>query len=246
MAAATWARVLPQSRAAVAHSIPIIRKIITTDHFRTSGLTTAEIFSLALKEPAPINFEKYEVPAETDIRYIKSGRTKSPPPSPPHPAHPVRSIQFLKKQILPVLQGSREIRMTTGKRLLTVTDTKTAPAPTKYKGKDRETSAPSPVSHTVHLWMPGQKQGVKKIVSDSSIPAFASENWDHLNKRRRHARDEKFKHDVALIVRARKDENQEKKRLAWQERVQRLERRKGKNQQRYQRWQQQKAAEGQT
>jgi len=204
-------------------------------------LTTAEIFNLAVKEPAPVNFEKYEVPTETDVRYTKHGRLKSPPPSPPYPEHPVRSIQFLKKQILPVLQGSQEIRMATGKRLLTV-ETKNSQAATKSKGKDRAASAlssTSTVSHTVHLWMPGQKQGVKKVPPPN--PVFASENWDHLNRRRRQARDEKVKHDVALMTQVQKARNQEKKRLAWQERVQRLEHRKGKNQERYRKWQEQKA-----
>lgn len=96
-----WPRVLAHNKTAVVQSLGLIRKIIDTEQFRTSGLTTAEIFKLALKEPPPGNFEKYKIPSETEIHFTNSGKRKILPPNPSHPEHPVRSIRCVSSVNFP-------------------------------------------------------------------------------------------------------------------------------------------------
>ncbi|KAE9408529.1 hypothetical protein BT96DRAFT_913705 [Gymnopus androsaceus JB14] len=209
----------------------MIRKIIATaDQFRTSGLTTAEMFKLALKQPPPENFQKFPVPSGTEILYTNSGKRKTLPPSPPHPEHPVRSIRFLKTHVLPVLEGQKEIRLAQGKRFTVVPEAKVEAKTKKGKGKGKgnaasasASSAPQqPISHNVMVWMPTQKPRIEKQILPSP-PATLSgaavgvgEDWGHLNRRRKGARDEKVKRDFALMVRVKSAENQERKRLAWE------------------------------
>ncbi|KAJ4468297.1 hypothetical protein J3R30DRAFT_3560747 [Lentinula aciculospora] len=235
---------LPQSPRStiVSQSLSIIRKLIATEEFRVGGLTTAEMYRLALKEVPPPNFEKYQVRdnGDTEIQYTKSGQRKTPPPNPPHMEHPIRSMRFLKTQLLPILEGLKEIRMTTGKRFHAIPEAKpdlgkTKTKATKGKGKGNgktgvdghsilSSSSPvAPVSHTVHLWMPTQKPKVvrDKITSPKTTQAFGAEvglgaDWDHLNKRRQSARDEKIKHDLLIVSQVRKAEKQERKRLVWE------------------------------
>jgi len=227
---AVWPRVLAHNKTAVVQSLGLIRKIIDTEQFRTSGLTTAEMFKLALKEPPPGNFEKYEIPSETEIHFTNSGQRKILPPNPPNPEHPVRSIRFLKTQVLPVLEGLKEVRMATGKRFTVIPAKVEANAKAKQaaKGKGKSNAAaattsaapPTTISHNVMLWMPTQKPRVPKTKSHSppivlsGAAVGAGEDWGHLNKRRNRARNGKVKREIQLIKEVKKAENEERRRLA--------------------------------
>ncbi|KAJ4000581.1 hypothetical protein F5050DRAFT_1803924 [Lentinula boryana] len=222
----------------ISHALSIVRPLLATEQFRKAGLTTAEMYRLALKEAPPPNFEKYAVHEnrDTDIRYTKSGQRKNPPPSPPHMEHPIRSMRFLKSQILPMLEGLKEIRMTTGTRSHAAPEVKvnfgSAKTKTKAKGKGNGYSKPdvassstasTTISHTVHLWMPTQKAKVTKTIENKPTPSdvFGTEvgrgaDWDHLNRHRQRTRDEKVKHDVDVMAQVRKAEKQEKKKLLWE------------------------------
>ncbi|KAJ3820318.1 hypothetical protein F5880DRAFT_977795 [Lentinula raphanica] len=224
----------------ISQSLSIIRKLLATEQFKQAGLTTAEMYRLALKEAPPPNFEKYvHEHRDTEIRYTKSGQRKTPPPSPPHMDHPIRSMRFLKSQILPILEGLKEIRMTTGTRLHAAPEAKVDFGNTKTKTKAKGngngngklgvagsstpsvSSPPATISHTVHLWMPTQRAKVtpKDKVGHSEVlgaEVGRGVDWDHLNRRRQRARDEKIKHDVDVMVQVRKQEKQEKKRKLWE------------------------------
>ncbi|KAJ3984416.1 hypothetical protein F5890DRAFT_41891 [Lentinula detonsa] len=226
----------------ISHGLSIVRTLLATEQFQKAGLTTTEMYRLALKEAPPPNFERYQVHenSDTEIRYTKSGQRKTPPPNPPHMEHPIRSMRFLKSQILPILEGLKEIRMTTGTRFHAAPEVKvnfgSAKTKTKTKAKGNgnskpdvassstaSPSSPTTISHTVHLWMPTQKAKVTKTIDNKPTPSnvFGTEvgrgaDWDHLNRRRQRTRDEKVKHDVDIMAQVRKAEKQEKKKVLWE------------------------------
>lgn len=79
----------------ISQGMSVIRKVLATEQFRVSGLTTAEMYKLALKEAPPSNYEGHilEDRVVTKIPNTKSGRKKIPPPEPPHLEHPIRSMR---------------------------------------------------------------------------------------------------------------------------------------------------------
>ncbi|KAH7875112.1 uncharacterized protein C8R40DRAFT_1237307 [Lentinula edodes] len=229
------------SSSTISQGMSIIRKLLATDQFRVNGLTTAEMYKLALKEAPPSNYEGHIIQDRvvTKIPYTKSGGKKIPPPDPPHLEHPIRSMRYLKTQILPILQGHKEIRKATGKRFHAVpeakVDTGNAKTKTKAKGKGNSNSGiaghsqssastPSaPIPYTVHLWMPTQKPKVIKdavaspaMTVDLGAEVGVGADWDHLNKRRQRARGEKVKRDLGIASQVRKSERQERKRAVWE------------------------------
>lgn len=108
-----------QRASALSAGITIVRKIIAENSF-PQGFTTKQIYELAQKHPAPKDYGPYKAP----MPYLPRGQTPVP-----RPDHPIRSItyvsprscqfihqptewcSFLKKQVLPALQGFREINM---------------------------------------------------------------------------------------------------------------------------------------
>lgn len=83
------------SSTTISQGMSIIRKLLATDQFRVNGLTTAEMYKLALKEAPPSNYEGHIIQDRvvTKIPYTKSGGKKIPPPDPPHLEHPIRSMR---------------------------------------------------------------------------------------------------------------------------------------------------------
>ncbi|PPQ74548.1 hypothetical protein CVT26_007940 [Gymnopilus dilepis] len=98
-----------------AAGVAIIRRILQRESF-PNGFTTAEMYDLAVKEPAPEGFPSFPLsrqrlaPAATRKKKDKKGVVE-PQSYPGHPDHPVRSIRFLKEFILPALAGQKEIAM---------------------------------------------------------------------------------------------------------------------------------------
>lgn len=143
------------SAARVDAGLVVIRKILTEN---TSGLTTQELYRLALKEKAPSSFR---VPAPVE-RYVPPAGRQSPP-EPPHPQHPIHSMRrvsctlrrllsgecltgfyprsFLKHHILPVLEQKGEFRKSRITR--TIEQRQAAPSQSSGKGKRKDASASS-------------------------------------------------------------------------------------------------------
>ncbi|KAJ6491376.1 hypothetical protein C8R47DRAFT_448171 [Mycena vitilis] len=109
-----WLAQTVYNKAAVSEGLRIVRKVIARDAAKT-GLTTKDLYKLALREPPLPSFgSKIPVEQEDFVPEVKygrrTGRKRIPPPEPSHPRHPVRSISFLKQHILPIIQGERTVR----------------------------------------------------------------------------------------------------------------------------------------
>ncbi|KAJ7636990.1 hypothetical protein FB45DRAFT_907955 [Roridomyces roridus] len=143
-----WAARVAHDNAALQQGIRLVRKVIARDATKM-GLTTTQIYKLALREPPPPSFA-LTIPAESEesskgTRYARTGRKRIPPPEPPHPRHPVRSISFLKHHILPRIQGERYVQHVRETRTIVQSPAKRgAPKPSKSATSDNE--------KTVWLW----------------------------------------------------------------------------------------------
>ncbi|KAJ7731162.1 hypothetical protein DFH07DRAFT_847816 [Mycena maculata] len=163
-----WAARVAHDKAAVREGLKIVRKVIARDAVK-SGLTTTEIYKLALKENAAPTFAR-TLPTEEDdspkeTQYGKAGRRRIPPPEPPHPRHPVRSISFLKHKLLPIIEGERHVRHLRETRMVFHSVPSMKPREARG-GKQQQAAAPKaavPVEATVWLWraMRPPKQAAK-------------------------------------------------------------------------------------
>ncbi|TFL07366.1 hypothetical protein BDV98DRAFT_557745 [Pterulicium gracile] len=186
------------SAARVDAGLVVIRKILTEN---TSGLTTQELYRLALKEKAPSSFR---VPAPVE-RYVPPAGRQSPP-EPPHPQHPIHSMSFLKHHILPVLEQKGEFRKSRITR--TIEQRQAAPSQSSGKGKRKDASASSASSPSAtvttttvdaFVWRPfaGPRRIPDKALQWPQNKPLGEElgigeDWSHLNKRRQRARTRKL------------------------------------------------------
>ncbi|KAK7451053.1 hypothetical protein VKT23_012728 [Stygiomarasmius scandens] len=216
MSVSLWSRVTPQQTSAIREGLRMARKIFANEQ-SSSGLTTSELYKLMLKEKPEAEFEKCDV---KEFMFAKAGGKTAAPPLPPHPEHPIRSMSFLKHQVLPILEGNKEIRLATTTRIPTISQTESKEqAQNRSKGKKRAsetasatTAAPSPI--TVRLWKsvthPVQKtQEVNwgpyaKSFKPDGHEVGVGEDWGHLNRRRRRARLVAVQRDHKSVVAAKR------------------------------------------
>ncbi|THV07064.1 hypothetical protein K435DRAFT_960037 [Dendrothele bispora CBS 962.96] len=212
MSVSLWSRVTPQQTSAIREGLRMARKIFANEE-ASSGLTTSELYKLMLKEKPVAGFEKY------DMKRFMSEKTSGKsvaPPLPPNLEHPIRSMSFLKQQVLPILEGNKEIRLATTMRTPSIAQTENtkAQAQGKSKGKNKVSeSTPemslSPV--TVRLWKPVTQHVQKKTQTVNWGPYAKSfkadghevgvgEDWSHLNRRRKRARLGAVKRDHKSVV----------------------------------------------
>lgn len=212
------------------HGLEIVRKLVSTN---PEGLTTKEIFALALKEKPPVSF-KYEALPLAPVKYGASGHLRQPAPLPPHPEHPIRSVRcvlypnnrassmfmksnsYLKQAILPVLEGKNEVKLFRILREHVINQPHSKDTNTG-KGKKKSQAAPPPpetrVKHAYVWKLVDRKrlaiQTAGRIKIKPKKPAFGvevgvGEDWSHLNKRRQRARMGKVARDVQKMVELRK------------------------------------------
>jgi len=160
-------------------------------------ISTRDIFKLAVKVPAPpgANAE----PLTPWAKYLKNSK-----PAPPYPDHPVRSLSYLKRTVLENLVRTRDIKKVHIKRVLSPAEIEQRKA-TMYKSHAKKSSVAA-VSHPVSTWMwqlvdkskESSLEGTKKDEDEEVFGAEVGvgEDWSHLNKRRRRAREEKVARDV--------------------------------------------------
>lgn len=74
-------------------ALAIVRQVLT-NRSAASGLTTHELFDLAIKQ-RPSKKIVNDLPPPTLITYRKSGKARRPVPLPPHPEHPIRSLSYV-------------------------------------------------------------------------------------------------------------------------------------------------------
>ncbi|KAG5642602.1 hypothetical protein DXG03_002500 [Asterophora parasitica] len=185
-----FTRLTQQKHVAVKEGVAIVRRILARKALPT-GYTTQELYKLTLKEaPSAV----YEAPERhilpTAPKYTTGGEvlSRTPPPAPPNPNHPVRSIKFLKRDILPVLEGQKELYKTRTERI------------PQHAKKSKDT-APSP-TQTVWVWLPIPfAQRPKPPIPEAPKEVFGvdlgvGEDLSHLSKRRERSRRAKIRRDV--------------------------------------------------
>ncbi|KAF8881780.1 hypothetical protein BD779DRAFT_1545266 [Infundibulicybe gibba] len=193
------------NRSAVQEGLKIVRRVVSANQ-NPNGLTTAEIFKFAIKEEIPVGF-KHELSSIRSTIPSNGKGQKSALPMPPHPEHPIKSMSFLKKSILPILEGHKELEIVRTARI------PFNPSPiranqVKRKGKEAANaasaaSAPAPV--TVWAWKPvdpttiPKPQPPKAPIKTFGTEVGVGEDWSHLSKRRQRARVGKVWRDVATM-----------------------------------------------
>ncbi|KAF8636048.1 hypothetical protein AX17_003843 [Amanita inopinata Kibby_2008] len=166
-----------------------IVKDVIKNNISPSGLTTTEIFRLAVRSQPSPSFEPPFVP-------------ENEPPFIPHPYHPVRSVKYLKKKILPVLEGNGVIRMRNVTRNLSPLASASEQDASKAA---RDASAASSARQHIWAWIPvDQRTLPKPKIPQPERPVFGAqvgvgEDWSHLNRRRQRARVEKVARDVLMM-----------------------------------------------
>ncbi|KAF4582510.1 hypothetical protein AB1N83_009567 [Pleurotus pulmonarius] len=200
------AKLASQSSAALNEGIAIVRKVIKSLP-PSARFTTSELYQLALKESPSPTFKPFLRSGNRPTVHGIGLPSSKPGPKPPHPDHPISSKTFLKREILPVLEGKREIKLVSAPRLPS-----RPPAPQNGKQgkaaqKQAKNSAPPLPASTVSgwVWKPVEKtelHTVRKASADTSgISARkralgAGEDWSHLSKRRQRARVRKVQMDI--------------------------------------------------
>jgi len=187
-----WLAQAAHNKAAISEGLKIVRKVIARDAAKT-GLSTADLYRLAVREAPPPTFV-LTVPSTDDdaapeIKYGKSGRRRVPAPAPPHPRHPVRSLSFLKHTLLPIIQGERCVKHIREKRLVVQSkaDLKAAARPARVAKPQQagaNTSA-QPVETTVWLW-----QAMKpppRVVKPAPPPPPNVYDFSHMKASKRKA-----------------------------------------------------------
>ncbi|KAJ6572006.1 hypothetical protein B0H19DRAFT_1132173 [Mycena capillaripes] len=151
-----WLAQTAHNKAAVSEGLKIVRKVIARDAVKT-GLSTTDLYKLAIREPPPPTFALTILSQDDDfapeIKYGKTGRRRIPPPAPPHPRHPVRSLSFLKHHILPIIEGERYVRHVREKRL--VVQSKTDMKSRHVRGQKQQAAMDTPATPleaTVWVW----------------------------------------------------------------------------------------------
>ncbi|KAF8229753.1 hypothetical protein L208DRAFT_1187826, partial [Tricholoma matsutake] len=191
---------------ALKESLKIVRKVVASNPY-PDGFTTAELFKLVAKEPSTTNFKPLKLPSRP-IAYAKGEIKRTPIPSPPRPNHPIKSMTFLKRSVLPVLEGNKELK------IMRTTRIPFNPAPTgnragtKRKGKQessRATPAAAPAPVTVWVWKPVDKSKLPRPSAPKpqrkifGVEVGVGADWSHLNKRRERARFGKVRGDVSAM-----------------------------------------------
>ncbi|KAI3608717.1 hypothetical protein WG66_003872 [Moniliophthora roreri] len=208
-----YSRNTPQKAAAVREGLRMVRGIMASDTSK-DGLTTSQIYQIAVKKRPSPQFKSLLKQSKDSVVgvnvYGKSGNLKMSPPPPLNPLHPLKSMTFLKREVLPVLEGNKEITLKRVMRVPSIEqETKTQGNTKSKKGKTNE--APSPVQ--VYLWKtvskPKNPSATTEVNWGPYAKSFKPQWWEvgvnedsgHLNRRRQRARVEKIGREVELAKR---------------------------------------------
>ncbi|KAG6855873.1 hypothetical protein H0H87_009827 [Tephrocybe sp. NHM501043] len=197
---------LPFQRVVLANSlalrggVSVVRDILAKNT-PAAGFTTDEIYKLAIQQPPPPDYYNPHTEAGSRFPPIPTpkmkGKAKIPSPVPPNPEHPVRSKAFLKRSILPFLEGTQELQKARIERIVDKAeifriDKKGRKMP-KYLGTQGEGTS----MEKVWVWMPTATSSSKTQPPPQSMTEppkpFGSEvgvgeDLSHLSKRRQRMR----------------------------------------------------------
>ncbi|KAG0707208.1 hypothetical protein DFH29DRAFT_1076467 [Suillus ampliporus] len=204
---------IPRKQLWPRHCLPsareLVRSVIVSS---TTPLSTKDIYNLAVKQigiqPISDQSPEYSVP-KTEHPTIVRGFTRQPSTRPPHPEHPVRSLQYLKRVVLPDLVNSKDVEKFCTKQTLSQAEIEhRLQTVTKAARKEQAVSLAAPRS--TWLWRtatppPPPKPSPPPSLSKSELLGLprltaadvgVGEDWSHLNKRRQRARKEKVERDL--------------------------------------------------
>ncbi|KAI0253007.1 hypothetical protein BJV78DRAFT_1198483 [Lactifluus subvellereus] len=168
-------------------------------------ISTRDLFKKAVNVPPPpgANGE----PLTPWARHLRNTT-----PAPPYPDHPIRSINYLKHTVLEDLVRTRDVKKVHIKRVLSPAEIEQRKA-TMSRAQLKKTSVEA-LSQPVSSWMwqlvvdksnePSSSRAAKKDKREEAALGGAEvvgvgEDWGHLNRRRRRAREEKVARDVKWV-----------------------------------------------
>ncbi|KAG6853006.1 hypothetical protein C0991_007489 [Blastosporella zonata] len=197
-----WHRVNLHRHLALRGGVSILRGILAKNK-NHPGLTTEELYKLALEEPPPAGYYNPHltdgVPFPPMPAPSKKGKPKQQSPPPPNMDHPVRSKAFLKNEILSFLQGSNELQKTRSERIVDKAELFKI-----KKGKkvplyaDQEGTA----VEQIWVWKPIEQAILKEtppIPEPVPVPDVgADEDLSHLSKRRATERRAQIRKDTHM------------------------------------------------
>ncbi|OAX40448.1 hypothetical protein K503DRAFT_855324 [Rhizopogon vinicolor AM-OR11-026] len=195
------------------HCLPsareLVRSIIVSS---TTPLSTKDIYHLAVKktgiQPVSDELPEHNVPKRESPTTVR-GITRQPSTRPPHPEHPVRSLQYLKRVVLPDLVKSKDVEKFCTKRTLSQAEIEHR-LQTVTKAARKEQALLLAASRNTWLWKtstppPPPKPSPSSTLSKSELLGLprltaadvgVGEDWSHLNKRRQRARKGKIERDL--------------------------------------------------
>jgi hypothetical protein len=195
------------------HCLPSARELVRSIVVSSATpLSTKDIYSLALKQTAiqPVSNEspEHNVPKKEHPTIVR-GITRQPSTRPPHPEHPVRSLQYLKRVVLPDLVNSKKIEKFCTKRTLSQAEIDHR-LQTVTKAARKEQAVLLAAPRNTWLWRMTTPSPLPKPLPASTLsksellglPRLTAadvgvgEDWSHLNKRRQRARKEKVERDL--------------------------------------------------
>ncbi|KAI0278326.1 hypothetical protein BC826DRAFT_866315, partial [Russula brevipes] len=163
--------------------------------------------------------KSHDAPISTRDLFEKVVKVEAPPPSgeplkpwerlrnvkypPPHPDHPIRSVTYLKRIVLEELVRTQDVKKVHIKRVLSPAEIEQRMA-TMSKAQLKKTSVEA-LSQPVSTWLwqlvDKSKAPPRRAEEEESKGVFGAEvgvgdDWSHLNKRRRRAREEDVTRDA--------------------------------------------------
>ncbi|GJE86702.1 hypothetical protein PsYK624_027830 [Phanerochaete sordida] len=179
------------SHSANREALRIVRNVICSN---PKPLTTHEVYKLALKEPATSGSQS---PARHER--LTGQHVEHNGPMPPQANHAVRSMRFLKKAILPALEAKKEVEKV--HTISTMTPEEVEQRLNALSKAQRRT-AHIQTSKAIWVWRPKAPQPVPK--PKAAVEVFGKdvgvgEDWGHLNRRRRRAREASVERDVQWL-----------------------------------------------
>jgi len=184
-------------------AIRLVRSILTDT---SSPLTTKEIYEEAVRRETGQEYPHPPtviagVSAQQPVK--KRGVVRKPPPTPPHPENAVRSMRYLKTVVLPHMRDKvQEVEKFHTNRTLSGEEIQHRLA-TMSKSARKAKGDSLPTTSSVWLWKlrarppPPPEPKKEKLVFGAEVGV--GEDWSHLNKRRRRAREEKVARDVTWL-----------------------------------------------
>ncbi|KAI0065031.1 hypothetical protein BV25DRAFT_1822133 [Artomyces pyxidatus] len=179
-------RFYPFARTTTSQARDVVRNIIRSS---ATPLSTRDIFKQAVQQAT----------GSSASRSTRANPVANDPHEPPYPDHAIRSMTYLKTIVLPELLGRKEIEKIHMQRTLSAEEIERRRASMTKAAQRAHANDPA---KTIDSWVWKAREFVPKApVVKQEEPVFGvevgvGEDWGHLNRRRRRAREMSVKRDV--------------------------------------------------